>query len=225
MFGREMTVPLDLMIGDPNVEEEDPVECTKQSSECPRYCDYVRRKQDKMRAAYTLTREHLRTTAVRAKKRYDMRVRPVQYQVGDMVWYHCPRKRMGLSPKWQKLYSGPYMITHVGLVNVRIQRSSKSKEFTTHMDKIKHCHTKGYKPWLSQDQEESSEAVQEQDRQAPVKKQQKKQGDRRQGRTTKQPRIVAIKEDEQDVDTVLISRQNESSTRPRRKIHRPKRFQ
>jgi len=78
--------------------------------------------------------------AERSKKRFDMRVRPISYKVGDWVYYFCPRRRVRRLPKWQRFYSGPYLITEIlGAVNLRLQKSAKANKMVIHVDKVKHC--------------------------------------------------------------------------------------
>ena len=143
MFGREVCTPLDLIYGQPEEEKE-----------AVRYCDYVFNWKEKIAEAYTLAREQLGTVAERSKKRYDMKVRPKALKVGDFVWYYCPRRIVGKSPKLQRNFSGPYLLKEFcGPVNVRLQKSPRSDTFVTHLDKIKKCYTQGLKSWLPDQQE------------------------------------------------------------------------
>jgi len=138
MLGRESNTPLDLLYGRPEEEKEE-----------PRYCDYVEDQQKKLEEAYELARNQLKTTAKRAKKLYDMKVRPVETKVGDFVWYYCPRRVVGRSPKLQRYYSGPFLIIEIlGKCNVRLQKSSRAAPFVTHLDKIKKCYSPGLRSWL-----------------------------------------------------------------------------
>jgi len=77
--------------------------------------------------------------AKRAKRYYDMRVKPKQYHVGEWVYYFNPRKRPGRQDKWAtKYYTGPFLVTKIiGAVNVVIQRSKRAKPITVHVDKLK----------------------------------------------------------------------------------------
>jgi len=56
---------------------------------------FVAEGQALFQKAFTLTRKMLGKAAERSKKRYDMRVKPTTYQVGDWVYYFCPRHRVG----------------------------------------------------------------------------------------------------------------------------------
>jgi transposase InsO family protein len=139
MFGREVYAPLDIMYGAPVGEEE----------HYESYDDFADRKVETMRKAYQLAREHLGYAANRSKKLYDMRVRPSRYQVGQWVYYYCPRKYTGRSPKWQRLYTGPFLIIkEMGPVNMRLQASPRARPFICHIDKLKPCLGTTPKAWV-----------------------------------------------------------------------------
>ena len=62
----------------------------------------------------------------------------MKFSPGDQVYYFCPRRRVGLSPKWQQYYDGPFEVVEVlGPVTYRIRRSARSRAFVTHADKLK----------------------------------------------------------------------------------------
>jgi hypothetical protein len=59
-------------------------------------------------------------------------------QVGDQVYYYCPRKYRGRCPKWQKMFTGPWSIVRViDSYNFVISRSATSKPLVVHRDKLK----------------------------------------------------------------------------------------
>jgi len=148
MFGRENFAPLDVVMGVP-------VEEAAQAGSCDEFVD---EKIQTMRKAYALAREHLGCRAERAKRGYDMRVRPARYSVGNWVYYYCPRRYVGRSPKWQRLYSGPFLVVGVlGPVNVRIQASKRSKPFIVHIDKLKRCLGPTPESWIVGSSEDLSQ--------------------------------------------------------------------
>jgi len=101
---------------------------------------FVAERQILFKKAFALTRETLGVAAERSKKRYDMRVKPAVYEVGNWVYYFCLRHRVGRSPKWQRFYSGPFLVlVKLGSVNLRIQNSPCANPMVVHVDKIKHC--------------------------------------------------------------------------------------
>lgn len=139
MFGRENSMPVDVVMGVPTAEVEHAGSCEQ----------FVDEKVKVMRKAYELAREALGCRAERAKRGYDMRVRPARYRVGEWVYYYCPRRYTGRTPKWQRMYSGPFLVVQVvGPVNVRLQASKRSASFLSHIDKLKHCRGPTPESWL-----------------------------------------------------------------------------
>jgi len=102
------------------------------------YSEFVEEQRRNFRDGFDRARDALGLSADRSKKRYDMRIRPIVYAVGDWVFYFCPMHRVGRSPKWQNFYSGPYLkVETLGMVNVRIQKSARASAIVVHVDKIK----------------------------------------------------------------------------------------
>jgi len=142
VYGREMRFPNELMYTDVGDDET----MTTSSVE------FVAERQLLFRKAFTLARDTLGIAAERSKKRYDMRVKPISNKVGDWVYYFCPRHRVGRSPKWQRFYSGPYLVTEIlGTVNLRLQKSVKANKMFVHVDKFKHCTGNTPVSWLGTD--------------------------------------------------------------------------
>ena len=159
MFGREARIPADIVYGTPQDD-------TRFNSAV----DFVAARQDKLREAFEVVRQHLGTSAVRRKAAYDMRTRPHSYNIGDWVWFLSPRHKMKRGRKWQSPYEGPFLVVkQLGPVNVEIQRSSRSHSSIVHIDKLKPCHTPGLHSWLNQgddDQEPEPPAGSESERMA-----------------------------------------------------------
>ena len=122
-------------------EVRSPVDIVYQTPETPHpisYASYADELRCRMQEAYTLVREHLRVSAERTKRAYDIRVRPRRYEVGDWVYYFNPRRFVGRQDKWRRKYDGPFLVTKViGAVNVMLQRTKRSKPFCVHLDKLK----------------------------------------------------------------------------------------
>src|SRR5258708_7139368 len=115
------------------------------------YCDFVKERRDSIVNAFASVRNTLGVVAERSKKYYDMRVKPASFAVGDWVYYFCPRHRVGRTPKWQRFYSGPYLVTELlGRVNLRIQRTGRANPMVVHIDKVKKCFGPTPKSWLSE---------------------------------------------------------------------------
>ena len=104
--------------------------------------------------------EHLRVAAERRKTSYDIKTRDVEFGVGEWVWYWYPRKYPSRSPKWQRSYTGPYLIVRkIEPVNVVLQRSPRSKPFVVHINKIKKCFGETPESWLNSEIPSTQAAV------------------------------------------------------------------
>jgi len=138
IFGREIHAPIDLVYGVPE-------------GTAPNFYDaYADEMKDRFTRAYALVREHLGQAAKKAKRYYDMRVKPKQYRVGDWVYYFNLRKRPGRQDKWATKYTGPFLVIKIiGAGNVVIQRSKLAKPMTVHVDKLKpFVAVEMPRPWL-----------------------------------------------------------------------------
>jgi len=138
-LGREVRMPIDLVMGLP----------AEQCGLNRTVDDFVQGLQERAQEAYGVAREHLGEAARRRKATYDIRVRQAEYGVGDWVWYWYPRRYQSRSVKWQKCYTGPYLVTRkIEPVNYVLQKSARAKSFVVHGNKLKKCHGLTPPSWL-----------------------------------------------------------------------------
>jgi transposase InsO family protein len=128
ILGREVRLPVDTIYGLPfdrvNVSQS--------------YDDIVCERAERTIFDFHVVRDCLKRAAQLRQDKYDIKVKPVAVEVGQKVWYYCPRRKMNVSPKWQNCYSGPYTVVRVIDPHVIvIARSRRSKPFTVHRDKLK----------------------------------------------------------------------------------------
>jgi transposase InsO family protein len=137
-LGRENYAPLDLVMPTPH-------------NELPKTAnEFVSERGNRMQKAYDLVRSQLGKCAMRRKRYYDMRVRDATFKSGDWVWLFHPRRFARISPKWQRMYTGPYLVLHqIGPVNYRVQKSRRSKPVVVHVDKLKLCTGPTPVSWLT----------------------------------------------------------------------------
>jgi len=138
-LGRENRMPLDLVMGLPAMETngDRPV------------ADFVIDQQEMAEHAYQIARKQLGVGAERRKRTYDIRVKTEQFDVGEWVWYYYPRRYTKRSPKWQRCYTGPYLIVRcLPPVNFVLQKTAKSKPFVAHADKLRKCSSPVPQSWL-----------------------------------------------------------------------------
>jgi len=141
-LGRELRMPIDVLMDLP--PERDDMHTTPH--------EYLEKLQDNAAEAYRLAREKLRACAQRRKHHYDLIVKSEQFKAGEWVYYHYPRRFKSKSFKWQKSYTGPYLIVRlIEPVNCVLQRSPKSKPFVAHFDKLKRCEASTPVSWVSVD--------------------------------------------------------------------------
>ena len=127
MLGREVRVPIDLVLGRP-VEEADRWESTN---------EVVAEVKERYQRSYEIARKSLQVEARRRKDLYDRRVLQRRFPVGTWVWYYYPRRYVCRTPKWSKTYIGPMLVVEVGsATNVRIQRKRRGKSMLVHVDKL-----------------------------------------------------------------------------------------
>jgi hypothetical protein len=139
MFGRENCMPIDVVLGGPNGDK-----VTPQPAD-----DYVYNLHERLSNSYQLVRQHLGKAASRRKAQYDVGVKESSFQRGDWVWYFCPRKKVGLSPKMQRWYDGPFLIVRViDSHTLVIQRSKRAKPKVVHKDKVKKYNGDAPMSWL-----------------------------------------------------------------------------
>jgi hypothetical protein len=140
MLLRETRAPLDVVLGVPREERKQHLSPD----------DFIAEQQTRASEVYEFVRQNLGVAATRRKKDYDARVKTIDCPVGSWVWYYTPRRFTGKSPKWQKMYSGPYLVTRLILPsNAVIQKSRRSKPIVAHMDKLKICLGDHPTSWLT----------------------------------------------------------------------------
>ena len=135
MFGRELSMPVDLMIGQPPDAAQTQL-------------DYVKEMQSRLSQAYRLARLNLRRSAERQQKYYNERVHGSSFAVGCAVWYANKLRKKGVCPKLQPKWRGPCLvIKKYSDCLLQIQVSCK-KSLTVHVDLLKACYSTRFPGWF-----------------------------------------------------------------------------
>ena len=87
LYLREARIPIDLAME--TVGKAVPAE----------WDDYVTEVRSRMKRTFQTVRDQHGHAFQRAKQVYDIRVNKLHFQVNDLVWFFCPRKRPRLGPK------------------------------------------------------------------------------------------------------------------------------
>lgn len=128
VFGREYTMPIDLMYPDPDFQKKNP-QCG------PEYVSYIKRA---LETAHSFAREHLRVAAQRQKRNYDVHAKERNgFAVGDLVRYYYPPAKQ--TNKFARPWLGPFtVLDKPTMVDYKISLvSDPSKIRTVHLDTIK----------------------------------------------------------------------------------------
>ena len=141
MLGREVMMPVDIVLGRPEADRE----------EDESYDSFVSNMAARLEEAFKIARSELQCAAERRKRNYDLRVREQTYNLGDWVWYYCPRRYQRKSPKWQRMFSCPFLIVKcIRPANYVIQRTKGSQPKVVHADKLKLWNGDPPPSWLTE---------------------------------------------------------------------------
>jgi hypothetical protein len=125
-MGREVRLPGDLVYK------------TKEDNSVPSYRPVVEAIQERMFRAHEVARKHLKASAKRSKDLYDIKMSYINYKVGDIVWLLHESRTVGISPKLEKRYDGPYIIVKkMSPINFVVQMNPEGHSVLIHHDKFK----------------------------------------------------------------------------------------
>jgi len=125
-LGRELKLPIDLIYGSP------PAEVGNSSIE-----NYVSRLKTKLNEIHNEVRNRINMKTSRTKMLYDRKARLVDYEPGQKVWLHNPRKIIGRAPKLQSNWEGPYeIVKKINDVVYCIRKSNRHKNKVVHSDRL-----------------------------------------------------------------------------------------
>ena len=138
-FGHELRLPVDLLLGRPEVAETT--------------TDYCENLQDQLDQVHNYARENLKISTAQMKNYYDLWADDITFEEGDAVWLHNPRKKVGHSPKLMCPWEGPYTITKVvNDVVYRVQLTPRSKAKVVHRNRLWKYAEENPPTWFSSQQ-------------------------------------------------------------------------
>ena len=128
-IGREVRLPAELIFG--STEAYDGEEITS-------YGEYVDSLRSRIQHAHEVAREHLNVAAKRSKAIYDTKISVNRYKVGDLVWCLDESRKVGITPKLERIYEGPFLVTkRFSELYFLIQLDKKGTEKGVNHDKLK----------------------------------------------------------------------------------------
>lgn len=138
-FGREIRMPADLLFGH--------AKTTRGTT--PSYAGHVLGLREKMLAAHEVARKHLKQSAKRSKEIYDSKLSFRQYHVGDLVWCLHETRKVGVNPKLEKGFDGPFLVTAKhSCLNFTIQLNANGQKRLVHHDKLKMYEGRNVPKWI-----------------------------------------------------------------------------
>ena len=124
MYLREPRVGIDLLL-----DREEPA--------YQEFDEYSEKAKERMQIAFQIVEEQLKFTFDRAKRRYDSRVKAVQFKVGDFCYFYSPRIAPGRGRKFRNQTTGPWkVVKQINDVNYAIAKSPSGKSIIVHVDRL-----------------------------------------------------------------------------------------
>ena len=138
MFGREFRLPVDLVVGRPEVEERN------RSVE-----EYEQKLRQNLEIAHNVARKAIGKDAKYQKRHFDSRIKEKALEPGSFVYLYDSSKKKGLSYKIGRKWKGPYLVlSRIGDVNYEIQLNRSSKAKIAHRDRLRICKNPSKRSWL-----------------------------------------------------------------------------
>lgn len=91
-----------------------------------------------MQHAHEIARQHMSTAAKRSKELYDAKVAFHRYSVGDVVWCLMEVRKVGISPKLERIFESPFLIRKkLSEIDFVLQLDRSGAERPVHHNKLK----------------------------------------------------------------------------------------
>ena len=142
VFGREVVLPMQALIGKPGGDEEaiDP-------------CDYLSKVQTGILKAHDVARANLKKAANYQKRYYDTHSRKAwqrHLKAGQLVWLHEPTRKVGVCHKLNNKWKGPYLVTRkLDDLIYLVQRSPNQPVKAYHLVRLLPYHGRNIPQWVS----------------------------------------------------------------------------
>ena len=135
MTGREISLPLDVMLETLNPEEKKTVP------------EYVQSLQTRLQGCFGQVREKLKQAGERQKRYYNLSAHGDRYKPGDLVYLREKTRKKQVSPKLMPKWKGPYLVVkRFGTVYEIMVALKVSKLF--HFDLLKPCFATEIPNWI-----------------------------------------------------------------------------
>ena len=136
-LGREVRMPADIVFG--YARQESHISAS----------EHVEVIRQRMLSAHQIARRYLKTAAKRSKERYDTNIKFSEYEVGDLVWALHETRKVGVTPKLEHKFDGPFVVQKkMSPVTYVLQLDVRGNTRVAHYDKLKKYHGYEVPNWL-----------------------------------------------------------------------------
>lgn len=131
MLGRETNLPIDVLAGTTPTNPPE-IGC---------YHSYVEWIRNTMEITYGIVHENLRSSFKRQKRYHDVRLKPREFAINDLVWrWYPPKANQKLGSGW----TGPYRVVRkFSDITYEIRHETTKKTVVVHVDRLKQLHGDG----------------------------------------------------------------------------------
>ena len=128
MLGREAELPADLLFGPPPQRNPEEVE--------PHH--YIQELEERLHLVHSVAREQLVGAAEQQRRGYEINLKELRYEEGDLVWLYQPAVKRGTSPKFHLPWDGPFVVTkRLSDLVYQVQDGPRSRLRIVHHNRLK----------------------------------------------------------------------------------------
>ena len=128
-MGREVRLPGELVFTSTN---------SYNGEEITSYGEFVDELRSRMQHAREIARKYMSIAAKRSKELYDAKLAFHRYEVGDVVWCLMEVRKVGVSPKLEFIFEGPFLVKEkLSELDFVLQLDKEGAERPVHHNKLK----------------------------------------------------------------------------------------
>ena len=137
MLGRNVMMPLDVVVPRPEVHES----CDKEQ--------YIQDLQSKFAQVHEKAREHLKKSSDYQKKHYDIKSEKRSLEKGQAVWLYDTTRRVGVCHKLTSKWKGPYVVVKkIDDLTYMVKKSKKQHAKVYHIDRLLPYKGRNFPKWF-----------------------------------------------------------------------------
>ena len=128
MLGREIQLPIDLIFGSPDSERNEYVYGSL----------YAKELQDRLIEVHEFARKRMKIASDAMKRKYDLTSNLREFNIDDSVWVYDPIRKVGVNPKLQRQWKGPFKVVEkLSDILYMVKQSPRHKPRIVHHDKLR----------------------------------------------------------------------------------------